>query len=156
MANANVELVNRFYEAFSRRDGDAMAACYAPEIRFSDPVFTDLKGPEAGGMWRMLCGRAKDLAVTWRDVSADDRTGRAHWEATYTFAATGRRVHNVIDAEFRFENGLIVEHTDRFDFWRWSRMALGAPGMLLGWTPIVRNKVRGQARAGLDAFLAKA
>ena len=77
-------------------------------------------------------------------------------EATYTFAATGRRVHNVIDAEFRFENGLIIEHTDRFDFWRWSRMALGAPGMLLGWTPIVRNKVRGQARAGLDAFLAKA
>jgi len=33
------ELIQRFYAAFDRRDGDAMAACYAPGARFSDPVF---------------------------------------------------------------------------------------------------------------------
>ena len=27
----------------------------------------------------------------------------AHWEPTYRFSATGRTVHNVIDAEFEFD-----------------------------------------------------
>ena len=51
--------------------------------------------------------------------------------------------------------GLITRHTDRFDFWRWSRQALGAPGLLLGWSPFLRAKVRGQAAASLRRFLAK-
>ena len=156
MSHPNAELVTRFYEAFAKRDGDAMAAAYSPDATFSDPVFPDLKGKEVGSMWRMLCKRGKDLAVTFRDVQADDRTGKAHWEATYTFSGTGRHVHNVIDATFEFENGLIKRHVDQFDLWRWSKMALGAPGLLLGWSPIVRNKVQKQARAGLEVFMAKA
>ncbi len=106
-------------------------------------------------MWAMLCARGKDLAVEWRDVRADDRAGSAHWEARYTFSATGRPVHNVIDAEFTFRDGRIATHVDRFDFWRWSRMALGMKGALLGWSPLVRNAVRRQARRGLDAWIAR-
>lgn len=30
----NAELIARFYTAFAARDGDAMAACYAPGARF--------------------------------------------------------------------------------------------------------------------------
>ena len=115
-----------------------MAACYAPDARFSDPVF-DLAGDEVGAMWSMLCERGRDLRVEWRDVRADDATGAAHWEARYTFSATGRPVHNVIDAAFTFSAGRIARHVDTFDLWRWSRMALGAKGALLGWTPFVRN-----------------
>ncbi len=150
----NEALVRRFYDAFSRRDGDAMAACYAPDVRFSDPVFTDLRGPRAGAMWRMLTGRAADLRVEASGIRADDATGQAHWEAWYTFSATGRAVHNVIDARFTFRDGLVVEHVDTFDFWRWSRQALGPTGLLLGWTPMVRNKVRATAAQGLEKFLA--
>ena len=57
-------------------------------------------------------------------------------------------------AEFRFADGLIAEHRDEFDFHRWSRQALGAPGLLLGWTPLLRAAVRRRARAGLDEFMA--
>ncbi len=57
-----------------------MAACYAPDARFSDPVF-DLAGGEVGAMWSMLCERGRDLRVEWRDVRADDASGAAHWEA---------------------------------------------------------------------------
>ncbi len=32
--------------------------------------------------------------------------------------------------------------------------ALGAPGLLLGWTPFLRAKVRRQASAGLRKYLA--
>lgn len=152
----NAQLITRFYEAFGRRDAETMAACYHPEIEFSDPVFPDLKGQAAGDMWRMLAARATDLVIRFDVKSADDSRGAAHWDADYTFVKTGRKVNNRIDAEFGFQEGLIRRHADRFDFWRWSRMALGAPGVLLGWSPVVRNSVRKQAAVGLDAFRRKA
>jgi ketosteroid isomerase-like protein len=148
----NKALIEEFYTAFSRRDGEAMAACYHPEARFSDPVFPDLRGPEVGKMWRMLCERGKDLEIEFRDVQADGDEGRAHWDATYTFSGTGRKVFNQIDATFSFEGGKIKRHVDSFDFWKWTRMALGLPGVLLGWSPIVQNKVRTTAAAGLAAY----
>lgn len=151
----NEELITRFYEAFSRRDGESMASCYQPDASFSDPVFPSLDGDGAGDMWRMLTEGADDLRVEFSGVRADDSRGEAHWEAWYTFSATGRQVHNVIDATFEFRDGLIARHEDRFDFWRWSRQALGAPGLFLGWTPIVKNKVRATAGKRLDTWRAK-
>ena len=152
-AAANAALINRFYEAFARQDGEAMAACYTPDAHFHDPVFQDLRGDEVGSMWRMLCGRATDLKVVHSQVEADADTGSAHWDADYTFS-TGRAVHNPIDATFRFENGLIADHRDQFDLYAWARQALGPMGMLLGWSPPVQGKIRGQAREGLDEFMA--
>ena len=153
--SANEELIRRFYSAFQQRDAATMAACYGPDVRFSDPVFTDLRGAQAGLMWKMLCERGKDLRIEFRDVRADATTGSAHWEAWYTFSATGRKVHNVIDATFEFRDGRIVSHTDRFDLYRWSRQALGPAGLLLGWTPMLRNKVRAMAAKGLADYEAK-
>ena len=61
----------------------------------------------------------------------------------------------MIDAAFTFEDGLIRTHVDRFDFWSWSRQALGVPGLLLGWTPFLRAKVAAEAQKGLDAYIAR-
>jgi hypothetical protein len=150
----NERLINGFYTCFQQLDANGMVECYAPDIVFSDPVFPRLEGKEAGAMWQMLGSRAKNFSLTFRDVKAGDAHGSAHWEATYLFSKTGRMVTNIIDAEFEFRNGLMVRHFDRFDFWRWSRQALGMTGVLLGWTPMVRNGVRKAARAGLDQFIA--
>lgn len=145
-------LIERFYTALGARDGEAMAACYAPDARFSDPVFTDLRGPLAGDMWRMLCARGKDLRVRFSEVRADEREGAARWEAWYTFSQTGRAVHNVIDARFTFRDGLIATHDDRFDLRRWMAQAMGPAGALLGWLPPVQNALRRKAREGLDQW----
>jgi ketosteroid isomerase-like protein len=155
MAHPNDELIQNFYDAFARRDGDAMAASYAPDAHFSDPVFTGLHGREPGAMWRMLTGRAEDLEIRLVEHEAGANTGSAHWLADYTFAQTGRKVHNDVHAEFRFSDGLIAEHRDSFSFPAWARQALGPTGLLLGWTPIVRGKVQQQARTSLDEFLAR-
>lgn len=153
--------IRRFYDAFAKLDGDTMQACYAEDARFDDEAFS-LKGPkEIGGMWRMLCGATRSnpkAKAYWKlDVSgiqADSTQGQAHWEAHYLFSATGRHVHNRIDARFEFdEHGLIRQHRDRFDFWAWSRQALGTPGLLLGWSPMLRNKVRAMAAGNLRRFL---
>jgi ketosteroid isomerase-like protein len=148
----NDALIEEFYDAFDKRDGDRMAACYAPDARFSDPVFPDLSDGEPGAMWRMLTGQAKDLRVELVEHEADDERGSARWIARYTFTKTGRPVVNDVRARFRFTDGLITEHVDEFSFHRWSRQALGAPGLLLGWTPILKGATRKQARASLDKF----
>ncbi len=151
----NITLLTDFYAAFGRRDAEGMVACYAPNVTFSDPVFPDLSGDEARAMWRMLCERAKDLRVEASGITADDRTGRAHWEAWYTFSATGKSVHNIIDAQFTFENGKILSHKDSFDLARWAGMALGMKGKLLGWLPPVQGGIRKKAAAGLQEWRAK-
>jgi ketosteroid isomerase-like protein len=149
------KLIEDFYDAFDKRDGERMAACYAPGARFSDPVFPDLEDGEPGAMWRMLTGQAKDLRVELLEHEADDDRGSAHWRAHYTFTQTGRPVVNDVHASFRFADGLIAEHTDDFGFHRWARQALGPPGLLLGWTPVLRAATQRRARASLDAFMAK-
>jgi ketosteroid isomerase-like protein len=151
----NEALIRRFYERFQARDAAGMAACYHPQVIFSDPAFGELRGEDAGAMWAMLTGRATDLDVVCDHAEGSEDAGFARWHARYTFTQTGRTVLNRIEARFRFKDGLIVQHDDRFSFWRWSRQALGPVGLLLGWTPLLQNKVRGTARRGLEAFKAK-
>ena len=154
MSEANRALITTFYQAFQRLDAEAMAACYCDDVLFSDPAFGELRGRDAGDMWRMLTTRAKDFSLTFDSVQADERAGSAHWVATYLFSQTGNTVVNDIHARFVFRDGKICEHHDAFSLWRWSRQALGFKGLLLGWTPLVGNAVRGQAVKGLKAFQA--
>jgi ketosteroid isomerase-like protein len=150
--NANEQLIQRFYDAFGRRDLDGMAACYAPDVRFSDPVFPSLRGPEVMAMWSMLSAAPGERIITCADVRADEREGSARWDARYVFSQTGRPVHNIIRARFTFDGGRIDTHRDEFDFWRWSRQALGAAGLLLGWTPFLRASVQAKAAARLAKY----
>lgn len=151
-SQANSALINRFYEAFARLDAEGMSACYTEDVVFSDPAFGELRGAQVGNMWRMLTSRAQDFSVVFDEVRADDRIGSAHWVATYLFSQTGRTVVNDIQARFVFRDGLISEHRDSFDLWRWSRQALGSKGLLLGWTPLVQNAIRAQALKGLRTW----
>lgn len=152
-AIGNEKLIEKFYTAFQKSDAEAMADCYHADARFYDPVFLNLDAAETKAMWRMLCSQAKTLEITFNDVEANEQTGKAQWEARYDFSATGRPVHNKIDAEFEFQDGKIIKHTDNFDFWKWSSQALGAVGLLLGWTPMVRGKVQKQAAERLAKFI---
>ncbi len=155
--NDREALVTRFYDAFARHDAEAMAACYADDVVFSDPVFIGLRGAEASDMWRMLCERAKgDLKVTASGIRADGDTVVAHWDADYHFGPGRRLVNNKIDARFRFNGeGKIKEHTDQFDLYLWSKMAIGLPGHLLGWSHFMQNKIRSQARSQLASYRRK-
>ena len=157
----NAQTLTRFYTAFAALDADAMGSCYSLDATFDDPAFS-LKGQhEIAGMWHMLCNAARgngkqDWRLDFSNLQADDTTGHVHWEAHYAFSATRRRVHNIIEADFTFTpEGLIASHRDQFDFWRWSRQALGMGGWVLGWAPFFNQQVRKQTRAALDRYLAK-
>ena len=144
-----MSVLTRFYTAFAERDWSTMGACYAEDAHFSDPVFPDLDAAGARAMWKMLLTSGSDLRVTFKVLAENPTQGACAWEAFYTFSRTGRKVHNIIHSGFELRDGLIVLQTDRFGFWRWSRQALGVTGLLLGWTPVVREKVRSTAASAL-------
>ena len=151
--STNKALVDSFYAAFKNKDYKAMAACYHEDVYFRDEAF-ELHGKQVAAMWHMLCERGADMVLTYH-VSEQDACVTAHWEPKYSFSQTGRFVHNIIEAEFEFKDGKIIRHIDHFDFWRWSRQSLGLPGLLLGWSSFLKNKVSTMANKTLIGFIKK-
>jgi ketosteroid isomerase-like protein len=147
----NEELIDKFYTSFAAGDAEGMISCYTDDIEFRDPAFGVLKGEDAKNMWRMLL-KNPDLKVSATLIKADDNTGSASWVAVYKFSLTGRQVKNKVSAKFRFGDGKIVEHIDHFNFWKWATQAFGVKGLLLGLTPMMKNKVRKQALIRLSEF----
>jgi ketosteroid isomerase-like protein len=152
--NKNEETIHRFYTAFQQLDYTTMQSCYHPDAVFNDPAFGLLDAGSTNAMWQMLCTRAKDFSLTYGNIQLlDEEYSTCEWNAIYLFSSTGRRVHNKIKAYMRFKDGLIIEHTDGFNFYKWTRMALGLSGFLFGWSNFMQRKIQKQARAGLLKFM---
>ncbi|MGZ5191556.1 MAG: nuclear transport factor 2 family protein, partial [Flavisolibacter sp.] len=118
-----------------------------------DPAFGKLHGEKAKNMWRMLLSRNKNIQISFSDIHANEKDGVAKWQAIYNFGPTGRKVVNNIKAHFEFADGKIIRHTDDFDIWKWSKQALGWKGLILGWSPLLRNKIKKQANLSLERFM---
>jgi SnoaL-like domain len=153
----NHQIIQNFYTSFQQLDVNGMSKCYHTKIHFSDPVFPSLNGKEPSAMWAMLIENLNKNKGGWTctasHITANDTEGACRWEAQYLFSATGRKVHNIIDASFKFEDGLIIQHVDSFDFYRWARMAFGFKGILLGWAPFFKTKVQTTVKGRLQKFL---
>ena len=147
-------IIAQFYEAFRQKDANAMAACYHEDVVFNDPAFGYLHGKEVEWMWRMLLERSKgDLVVSYYNVMQDEKRGIAKWEARYNFGASKRRVHNKINASFEFKDGLIVNHDDCFNLWRWAIQAFGVKGFFMGMIPWFGWSLRKKSKAILLKYI---
>ncbi|WP_422104334.1 nuclear transport factor 2 family protein [Winogradskyella sp.] len=148
-------LITTFYEAFNNLDAETMCSCYHEDIVFEDPAFGVLKGDKAKSMWQMLCDsqKGKNFKVVASNIEADSHKGSAHWEAFYNFSKTGRKVHNKIDAQFAFKDGLIISHKDRFNLHRWARQALGFKGLLFGGIGFFKSKLNRQTNRVLEKYI---
>ena len=137
----------RFCDAFARRDGEAVAAMYAADATFEDPIFR-LKGEEIGKMWIGLFGRARDFSIAYMIGQAGSGRGTVEWTARYLFGGR-RRVINVVVSEFEFDGQKIARQMDQFDFPRWAAQALGTPGKLFGRYGWFRRAVSRKAARGV-------
>lgn len=149
----NQSLIQSFYTAFANHDAEAMAACYADDATFHDPAFGQLQGEDVRDMWRMLLSR-KASAPEVHLVGVTEDGSAARWWAKYHYGPKRRMVVNEVAATFVIENGKIVSHTDHFDLWKWSRQALGLNGLLLGWTPFMRNRIQETTQGMLRRYQA--
>lgn len=153
--NDNKQLIEEFYTCFKNKDYKGMQGCYADNAVFNDAVFTNLNAAQVKAMWQMLISTAKDFKIEFSKISSDGKLVYAHWDAYYTFSKTGNKVINRIDATFEIENGKIVKHTDDFNFYTWAKQAFGTTGLLLGWTSVLKNKIRETAMQNLNKFMKK-
>ncbi|MDP5275382.1 nuclear transport factor 2 family protein [Chengkuizengella axinellae] len=154
-ANANEELIHKLYTSFQNKDFATIRSCYHEKATFNDPAFTNLKGKEPSAMWHMLFGNNDQVKVTFDNVKADNFKGQARWIAKYPFSQTGREVTNVIHASFEFQDGKIIRHVDEFDFYKWSKMAFGPIGFLIGWTSFFRRKLQSTVNEKLHKYIEK-
>lgn len=133
----NARLLQRLFTSLNEHDPHGMSDCYHPEAAFCDIAF-DLHGREQiGAMWRMIC--VGDITATFDIIQVDEHAAQVRLVDDYTFVtkpgsgSNGRRVHNIIDSHFRFEQGMIIEHHDYCDPRIWAAMALGGiTGFLAG------------------------
>jgi hypothetical protein len=104
-------------------------------------------------MWEMLIirssGNLKNKAFRCK---INEYNGTALWVASYNFSKNKRPVVNRISAQFYFQDGLIIRHTDDFDIWKWSKQALGLTGYLFGWTGFMQNKIHTNAILSLRKY----
>ncbi len=147
--------ITQFYDAFARLDSATMKACYADDAFFKDPAFSELQGEQIGLMWEMLCDsqQGKDFEVTYRILSSEENAAKVHWEAKYIFSKTGRKVHNVIQANITLESGLIKQHLDSFNLHKWASQALGFKGWILGGTSFFQKKLQQQTNRMLRKYI---
>ena len=133
-----------------RRDGGLLR----PDAHFNDPVFGDLTGEEAGAMWRMLTGRATTSASSCASTRPTSRPApRTGSRATRSPRPACRRQRRAGRVPIRRR----ADHRAHRPLQLLALVAPGAgpSGTALGWTPLLRRKVGANARAGLDAFMAR-
>jgi len=93
-----VNLVQRFAEAFNRRDVDGLLACFTADATYRDLFY----GPHAGqaalrGMFERMFHEGRDYRWSMDAIVVDDRRAAAEWTFGYTATAAvprseGRRV----------------------------------------------------------------
>ena len=147
-----MNIIETFYQAFTQRDWKTMQACYHQNVIFEDLAFGLLKGDDARKMWKMLCEQGKDLQVIPSNIISTETSGSANWEAHYTFSKTGKKVHNIVTAQFEIKEGLISKHTDEFDLHRWASQALGFTGRIIGGTAFFKRKMNTQTKSLLCKY----
>ncbi len=152
--DSNEMVIDKFYNAFARKDAAKMNACYSDDIVFYDPMFELLRGDEVRSMWEMLCGSAVELTLSHGEIkSLGDDYYTCAWNAQYKYSRSGRPVHNYITANMKIIDGVIIEHSDAFSLHKWSRQALGFSGWLLGWNSFFQRKIKNKARRSLLKYM---
>ncbi|MFT4832276.1 MAG: limonene-1,2-epoxide hydrolase [Psychroserpens sp.] len=151
------EQIEQFYSAFNNLDAEKMVAQYHEDVIFEDPAFGILKGEKAENMWKMLCAsqKGKKFKVKVSKIENFENEVIATWEAFYVFSKTGRKIHNTIQAEFKFRDGKIISHKDTFDLYKWARQALGVKGYFFGWTTFFKKKLQIQTNKLLSNYESK-
>jgi len=132
MSDVQADVLNTFLRALAQRDVEAMIRCYTTTATYHSPIFPQVEGDTLTATWQWFCAKAPDLTMVVDEQAFEANTARVQWTATYTFPKTGRPVVQVTDSIFVFEGPQLCRHEDRFDLHRWSHMALGPLGRVLG------------------------
>jgi hypothetical protein len=55
----------------------------------------------------------------------------------------------------RLKDGIIIEHSDAFNYYKWCRQAYGLVGLVFGWSGYMHKKISLGARKQLRKYMEK-
>ena len=108
-----MNLVERFAEAFNRRDVDGLLACFTAEATYRDLFYGPHAGPAAlRGMFERMFREGRDYRWSMDTIVMDDRRAAAEWTFSYTATAAvprseGRSVRFSGMSIFELEGGRV-------------------------------------------------
>jgi len=139
MKDLHTDRVRQPYGFLHEHQHGFMAGLYHEQATFRDIAF-DLQGQKRiHAMWHRIC--EGDIIVEIDSIEAVRETIIAHVVDRYTFTKTLRKVVNRITSQFRFCNGLIIEHHDTCNELDWARQAFGGiQGELAGRLGVLRRR----------------
>jgi ketosteroid isomerase-like protein len=147
--NTHSLLLEKLYTCLNSKDHAGMADCYHPDADFKDIAFTLHGRKQIHAMWHLIS--ETDLRATFTIIKVDEESGRVQLVDDYTFRDTGRPVHNEIQSDFRFQDGLIIEHSDSCDALKWGIQALGPVKGVISW--LVPSTRQAKAMEKLEKFV---
>jgi hypothetical protein len=151
----HAQLIERVYAGIANHDLTAISECYHEDARFRDIAFECQGRARIHQMWHLVCHSGRP-AVSGTSFDANDRSGSGKWHAEYWIDRTdddpGRFVVNDLRSTFTFRDGLILEHHDRCNWFKWANQAFPFPKNVAAYVPAVRKK---GAEDKLAKFLAK-
>ena len=116
-----MKLVERFAEAFHRRDVDGLLACFTEDATYNDVFY----GPHAGhkalrGMFERMFREGRDYRWQMDAIVMDAGRAAAEWTFGYTATAAvprseGRRVRMAGMSIFDLEDGRIRDYREYSD-----------------------------------------
>ena len=113
-----MNLVERFAEAFNRRDVDGLLACFTADATYRDLFYGPHAGPAAlRGMFERMFHEGCDYRWSMDAIVMDDRRAAAEWTFGYTATAAvprskGRRVCFSGMSIFELEGGRIQAYRE--------------------------------------------
>jgi ketosteroid isomerase-like protein len=130
MSQVNVELIERFFKLYNRREIDAWVGTMAPDLEWhvdpEDPDTTVHRGPEAAKRYVLHWAELMDATVEVREIyeASDDQA--VAWTRVETRGElSGASVGQDLAFIFRLRDGLVVRLQETQD----KREALEAVGL---------------------------
>lgn len=148
----NETTIHLFFQSLEKRDYKTLQSCYGKNAVYNNPVMGLLDTDTTNAMWQLVCTCIPDIKTSYTDIQElDEEYATCLWKEQYI--NTGKLISKKNKAYFRFENGLIIEHTDGFNFYDWCKQTKGVVGWLFGWTNFMQKRIQKKERNKLIAYI---
>ncbi|MBO6794497.1 MAG: nuclear transport factor 2 family protein [Balneolaceae bacterium] len=144
MGNNSTEIVKTFYEALNNGDIKTVRQLYHPDAVYKSEMFS-LKGPEVFALWYTATQPEMNLTAECSSINKVNNEVHTTWNISYELSVVNRTIKLSEKGLFKFKDGKIIFHQDKYSFYSWCKQTLGPIGWLFGWTAWLKKRVSKQA-----------